>query len=101
MEYNVNAGAVNGSVFYVLEEIILMHVVNKLQATEISVALIFLFAIIQVIHNENISAALAIKLLDDIGADKACSAGYYYHAKSSYSDIASRRAPKSSSLLTA
>ena len=52
-----------------------MHVINKLQATEISVALIFLFAIIQVIHNENVGTPLTIKLLDDIGADKACRAG--------------------------
>ena len=45
---------------YRLKEIILVHIIDELQATQVPIGLIFLFTVIQIIHNKNITAPLSI-----------------------------------------
>ena len=70
MEDHIHIRAVKIIIQDSLQKGILVHVIHKLQATEISVALILLLAVIQVIHNKNISTSLTIQFLDNIAADK-------------------------------
>ena len=60
MEDHIHISAVEIIIQDSLQKGILVHVIHKLQATKISIALILLLAVIQIIHNENIGTSLTI-----------------------------------------
>ena len=79
MEDSIDIGAVEIVIFDGLEKIILVLVVDELQATQVLV----IIAVLQVIYNQDVGTAPAVQFLHDIAADKAGTAGYDNHWYSS------------------
>ena len=82
MENNIHIIAINIVLQNSLKEIILVHIIQELQPPQIAIALIFLFAVIQIIYNQDICAPLTIELFDNITADKAGTTSYNNHLSS-------------------
>ena len=82
MENNLYITTINILMQNSLKEIVLVHIIQELQTTKIAIALIFLFAVIQIINNQNILTALTIQFLNNITADKAGTTSYNNHLSS-------------------
>ena len=77
MEDGVDVRAIEVIVLDGLKEIILVLVVDELQAAQVLVVR----AVLEVIDNEDIRAATAVKFLDDVAADKTGTTRYDNHEK--------------------
>lgn len=77
MENGVDVRAVEVIVLNSLKEIILVLVVNELQAAQVLVVR----TVLEVVNNEDVCAAAAVEFFDDVAADKAGTTCYDNHEK--------------------
>ena len=80
MEDGIDVRTIKGIILYALQKIILVLIVDELQAPQIFVVL----PILEIINNQDVTASLTIEFLYNVAADEAGTACYYNHTSNPF-----------------